>query len=69
MRYLMSFAYDGSCFYGYQRQPNKKTVEGEIEKVLKEVNNGKHVDIVSSGRTVKVFMLISKWRILTLMLD
>lgn len=53
MRYLMSFAYDGSCFYGYQRQPNKKTVEGEIEKVLKEVNNGKHVDIVSSGRTDK----------------
>ena len=53
MRYLMSFAYDGSCFYGYQRQPNKKTVEGESEKVLKEVNNGKHVDIVSSGRTDK----------------
>ena len=56
MRYLMSFAYDGSCFYGYQRQPNKKTVEGEIEKVLKEVKAQNEINLVEeviSKREVK----------------
>lgn len=33
MRYLMTFSYDGSNFYGYQVQNNKRTVQGEIEIV------------------------------------
>ena len=50
MRYLMIFSYDGSVFNGFQRQKNKKTVQGEIEKVLFTLS-GKKIDIHASGRT------------------
>lgn len=53
MRYLMKFAYDGSCFYGYERQNNLLTVQGVIENVLTRVNDSKKVKIHSSGRTDK----------------
>jgi len=33
---LLKFAYDGTRFYGYQRQPGVPTVEGEILRVLRE---------------------------------
>ena len=51
MRYLITVSYDGTMFSGYQKQPKKRTVQGEIEKVLKEINGGKKVDIHASGRT------------------
>ena len=30
MRYLVTFAYDGSKYKGYQKQPDVKTVQGEL---------------------------------------
>ena len=51
MRYFMVFSYDGSKFSGLQKQPNKKTVQGEIEKALKKINSNKNVSIHASGRT------------------
>ena len=51
MRYFMTFAYDGSKYKGYQKQPKVKTVQGEIEEALKTINSDKHVDIYASGRT------------------
>jgi len=50
MRYLITFSYDGSKFKGYQKQPRLKTVQGEIEKALKELS-GKDISISGSGRT------------------
>jgi tRNA pseudouridine38-40 synthase len=50
-RYLITFSYDGSDFNGYQRQPKLRTVQGEIEKVLKSINNNQDVEIQASGRT------------------
>ena len=50
MRYLITFSYDGSKFKGYQKQPRLKTVQGEIEKALKELSN-KDISISGSGRT------------------
>lgn len=44
------YSYDGSDFYGFQRQPNKRTVQGEIEKVLKVILKG-DVNLISAGRT------------------
>ena len=36
MRIALKFAYDGGVFHGYARQPNLRTVEGEIiEKITK----------------------------------
>jgi len=51
MRYLMTFSYDGTLFSGYQIQKNKRTVEEEIEKVLRKINHNKEIKIYSSGRT------------------
>lgn len=51
MRYLITFAYDGSNFCGFQKQPKLRTVQGEIEKALKKINNNKKVIIHASGRT------------------
>ena len=50
MRYLLTFSYDGTLFYGYQKQKNKRTVQEEIEKVLSKINNESTV-IAASGRT------------------
>lgn len=51
VRYLITFAYDGSKYKGYQKQPRAKTVQGEIEKALKQINNDSAVAIHASGRT------------------
>ena len=51
MKYFITFSYDGSNFSGYQKQPNKRTIQQEIEDVLKQINNGKSVSISASGRT------------------
>ena len=51
MRYLMTFSYDGTNYYGYQKQSNKVTIQGEIESVLYKVCGNKNVSIYSSGRT------------------
>lgn len=51
MRYFMTFSYDGSDFKGYQKQPKDRTVQGELESVLKKINGDKEVSVVASGRT------------------
>ena len=53
MRYLIVFSYDGTNFNGYQRQNGLRTIQEEMEKALKEINNGKNTIINSSGRTDK----------------
>jgi len=53
VRYLITFSYDGSGFDGYQKQPKHRTVQGELEKVLKKINNDKKVEVQASGRTDK----------------
>lgn len=44
-------SYDGTDFAGYQVQPGKRTVQLEIEKVLKVMHKGEQVKITASGRT------------------
>lgn len=51
MRYFMTFSYDGSKYNGYQKQPRVKTIQGELEKALKQINGGKSISIHASGRT------------------
>ena len=51
MRYLMTFSYDGTNFYGYQKQPKQRTVQAVIEEALKEINGGEELTICASGRT------------------
>lgn len=51
MRYFMTFSYDGSKYNGYQKQPNVKTIQDEIEKALKKINSDQDVSVHASGRT------------------
>ncbi|WP_369716542.1 tRNA pseudouridine(38-40) synthase TruA [Leptotrichia alba] len=46
------YQYDGSKFYGFQRQNGTKTVQGEIEKVISKTFFQK-INMISSGRTDK----------------
>ena len=57
MRYLITFSYDGSEFHGYQKQPNKRTVQKELEEVLTKINNNEKVTITSSGRIRKPILI------------
>lgn len=50
-RYKCKVAYDGSQFSGYQIQPNKRTVQGEIENTLQRLHKGTYVKVFASGRT------------------
>ncbi len=42
--------YDGKGFNGWQKQPNKLNIQGEIERTIKEVT-GEEVELNASGRT------------------
>src|SRR5512145_3367616 len=49
-RYQLTLAYDGTEFFGSQRQASKRTVQGELEKALAEIGwTGRSV--ILSGRT------------------
>ncbi|EMF0036591.1 tRNA pseudouridine(38-40) synthase TruA [Enterococcus hirae] len=50
-RYKAIIAYDGTHFNGFQKQPNGRTVQEEMEKTLKKMANGKEITIFGSGRT------------------
>lgn len=51
MKFFITFSYDGSSFNGYQKQPGRRTIQGEMEKILKQINDNKKVEITASGRT------------------
>jgi tRNA pseudouridine38-40 synthase len=44
-------SYDGSAFFGYQVQPNHRTVQAEIENALKKMHKGVMIRVNASGRT------------------
>lgn len=47
--YRIDFAYDGSGFHGYARQPQVRTVQGELEKALFRLTG--EVETAAAGRT------------------
>lgn len=44
-------SYDGTHFYGYQVQPEKRTVQSEIQLALSRMHHGSQIKITASGRT------------------
>ena len=42
--------YDGKDFNGWQKQPTKLNIQGEIERAIKDIT-GEDVDLIASGRT------------------
>lgn len=47
---LLVLHYDGGAFAGWQRQPNARTVQADVEDVLSRLV-GRRVTVVGSGRT------------------
>ena len=50
MRYFLEIAYDGTDFHGWQRQPNLKTIQSEIEDNFSTILR-KRIVVVGCGRT------------------
>lgn len=46
-----TISYDGSRFSGFQIQPKKRTVHGELERALKKMHKGTLIRVHASGRT------------------
>ena len=42
--------YDGKEFNGWQKQPNKLNIQGNIEKAIGQIT-GEEVNLIGSGRT------------------
>lgn len=47
---LLTIAYDGSQFHGWQKQPSQKTVQGHLEQVMSRVF-GKEILLSGTSRT------------------
>ncbi len=50
INYKMIIQYDGTRYYGWQRQPDQTTVQGKLESVL-SLMCGKEVEVIGAGRT------------------
>ena len=46
----LTIEYDGKDFNGWQKQPNKLNIQGEIERAIETIT-GEKVDLIGSGRT------------------
>lgn len=50
MKMLLGLEYDGSRFHGWQRQPQLRTIQTEVERALSVVANHP-VEVICAGRT------------------
>lgn len=48
--YKMTLAYDGTRFFGWERQPGRETIQGKLEGVLTKLAE-KPVEVIGAGRT------------------
>lgn len=46
----LEIEYDGKDYQGWQKQPNKLNIQGEIERAIQNIT-GEEVDLIGSGRT------------------
>ena len=51
VRYRARVQYDGTEFAGFQAQPGRRTVQGELERVLVHLSGAPTVRVKSAGRT------------------
>ena len=50
-RYKLTLEYAGTRYSGWQIQKNARTVQGEVERAIREVVRSGHVETYGSGRT------------------
>jgi tRNA pseudouridine38-40 synthase len=50
--YRFIISYDGTRFFGWERQPGKDmTIQGKIEEVLKKMTGTEDINLIGAGRT------------------
>lgn len=60
-RYRLRLSYDGTDFYGWQKQPNvEPTIQGLLEGKLSQIYNQK-IAVVGSGRTDRGVHALNQW--------
>ncbi|MBR2744266.1 MAG: tRNA pseudouridine(38-40) synthase TruA [Clostridia bacterium] len=47
----LTIEYDGKDFNGWQKQPNKLNIQGEIERAIEILTGEEKIDLIASGRT------------------
>ena len=50
-RYFFELSYNGTLYFGWQRQPKQMSVQQEIEDALSKLNSNVPVSVVGCGRT------------------
>ncbi len=50
MNYKLEICYDGSRYFGWERQPGRETIQGKLEAVLSRLA-GTGVEVIGAGRT------------------
>src|SRR3972149_1988307 len=50
-RFAARVEYDGTDFAGYQMQPGRRTVQGELEAALMRISGGSRMRVDAAGRT------------------
>ncbi len=50
-RYFVELSYNGSTFFGWQRQPKQISVQEEIENAFTKLNSNNPISVVGCGRT------------------
>ena len=48
--FKMTLSYDGTRYFGWERQPGKETIQGKIEAVLSRMSD-QTVNVIGAGRT------------------
>lgn len=48
--YKIEISYDGTDYHGWQRQPQKKTIQGHLERALAKIAK-KDISVLGAGRT------------------
>ena len=48
--YRITISYDGTDYHGWQRQPDKKTIQGLLEQALFQFHH-KKISVIGAGRT------------------
>jgi tRNA pseudouridine38-40 synthase len=50
-RYFVELSYNGTTFFGWQKQPNQISVQEEIESAFSKLNSNKPISVIGCGRT------------------
>lgn len=50
-RYFFKISYDGTSYFGWQKQPKQISIQETIEKDLSKIHSLKEINIVGCGRT------------------